>query len=96
MKKRFYLLSILLSTVIACCSLSCANKGNTLTIHITDISINETFIELVEGETFTLQVEIEPDNATNKEVTWSTNDQNIAICIFISQENIENTCFQGK
>ncbi len=47
-------------------------------IAVTDVSLSETTKELKVGETFTLTATIEPNNAENKNITWSSSDDNIA------------------
>ena len=48
------------------------------TIDVTDIKINENVTGMETGESKELTVTITPDNATNKNVTWKSNDENIA------------------
>ncbi len=47
-------------------------------IDVTGITLNPTTLELEEGETFTLEATITPDNATDKTVTWRSSDRAIA------------------
>ena len=47
-------------------------------ILVTGIVLNETSLELEEEATFTLEATVTPENATNKEVTWSTSDSAVA------------------
>ena len=44
----------------------------------TGVSLNNDSIELVEGTETTLIATVTPDNATNKEVTWFSNNENVA------------------
>ena len=48
------------------------------TIHVTSVSLDKTSLELTEGGTDTLTATITPNNATNKNVTWSTSNASIA------------------
>lgn len=48
------------------------------TIDVTDIKINENVTGMETGESKELTVTITPDNATNKNVTWKSSDENIA------------------
>ena len=48
-------------------------------IPVTDVTLNKTNITLVAGESETLIATILPDNASNKNVTWSSSNDNIAI-----------------
>ena len=45
---------------------------------VSGISLDKTSVELLEGETTTLKATVEPSNATDKTVTWSTSDASIA------------------
>ena len=68
-------------------------NGNTLTVDggtltgnvtgaveykITDVSLNMTSIELIEGDTATITAIITPNNASDQSVTWSSSDAKIA------------------
>ncbi len=69
---------------------SSVNKGNTSNsstkttnekpsnVEVTEIQINENIEELEVGTNKTLTVTITPNNATNKNVTWKSSDENIA------------------
>ena len=48
------------------------------TIHVTSVSLDKASLELTEGETAQLTATVLPDNATNKNVTWSTSNASIA------------------
>ena len=58
--------------------------GKTATCNITvkakvvGVSLNRTAITLYEGESFTLIATITPDNATNKNVIWSSSNTSVA------------------
>jgi len=47
-------------------------------VSVTGISLNETSSELIIGDSLTLTATITPEDATNKEVVWSSSDENIA------------------
>ncbi len=47
-------------------------------VPVSGIVLDKTTIELLEGETTTLKATVEPSNATDKTVTWSTSDASIA------------------
>lgn len=47
-------------------------------IAVTSLSLNKTELNLAEGDVETLVATVKPDNATDKTVTWSTSDDNIA------------------
>ncbi len=48
------------------------------TVEVTGVSLSEITKKLKVGETATLTATVEPNNATNKNVTWSSSDVNIA------------------
>ena len=45
---------------------------------VSNITLNQTTVTLVEGESLTLTATVAPDDATDKTVTWSTSDATIA------------------
>ena len=47
-------------------------------VSVTKISLNITSTSKTDGESLNLKATIEPSNATNKNITWSTSDKNIA------------------
>ena len=47
-------------------------------IVVSSISLNKTDLALVEGDSETLVATVNPDDATDKTVTWSTSDKTIA------------------
>lgn len=48
------------------------------TIAVSSITLNQTNLEIVSGDTYLLTATITPSNATNKDVTWSSNNNSIA------------------
>ena len=48
-------------------------------IPVTSISLNHATFSLFAGETYTLTTTVLPENATNRTVTWTSSDTNIAI-----------------
>lgn len=48
------------------------------TIHVTSVSLDKTSLELTEGGTGTLIATVEPNNATNKNVTWESSNTSVA------------------
>ena len=48
------------------------------TVQVESVSLDKTNLELTEGETAQLTATVLPDNATNKNVTWSTSNASIA------------------
>lgn len=49
--------------------------------HVESISLNKSELEIIETETFQLVQNILPENATNKNVVWTSSDENIATVI---------------
>ncbi len=47
-------------------------------VPVTSVSLDKTSLGLTEGDTETLTATVEPSDATNKNVTWSTSDASIA------------------
>lgn len=50
----------------------------TVIAKVSGVVLNETSLDLVEGETATLKATVKPDNATNPEVVWSSDDESVA------------------
>lgn len=48
------------------------------TVPVESVSLDKTSLELTEGETTRLTATVEPDNATNKNVTWSSSNSAVA------------------
>ena len=48
------------------------------TISVTGVSLNQSALTLTEGDTVQLTATVEPANATNKGVTWSSDDETVA------------------
>ena len=46
---------------------------------VESVSLDKTSYEMTEGEEFSLTATVKPDNATNKNVTWSSNNTSVAI-----------------
>ena len=53
------------------------NKGPS-TVEVTGITLNRDSAELVAGETFQLVATVEPENATEKEIIFSSNNRSVA------------------
>ena len=47
-------------------------------IPVSSVSLDKTSVELTEGDETTLTATVNPDNATNKNVTWKSNDNSVA------------------
>ncbi len=46
---------------------------------VTSITLNKTYLKIVEGRTSTLRAYVKPTNATYKTVTWKSSDEDIAM-----------------
>ncbi len=57
---------------------TCTVTVKAKTIVVTGVSLNKTSATLTEGESLTLTATVAPENATNKNVTWSSSDTNVA------------------
>ena len=67
-------------TVTAANDSGSGSKAFTLTVTqpVTGVSLNETTLSLFTGQSETLTATVQPDNATNKNVTWSSNNAEVA------------------
>ena len=54
------------------------NNGNDGTVHVTGISLDRTSVTIKEGESVTLVATVTPNNAANKNVTWSSSSDAVA------------------
>ena len=57
---------------------TCAVTVTAATVPVTGVTLNKTSTSLYVGDTETLTATVEPSDATNKTVTWSTSDASIA------------------
>ena len=62
-------------------------------VKVTSISINEQSVNLKQGETFQLIATVQPDNATNKKVIWSSSNETIAS---VSQDGLVTVNSAGE
>ena len=62
-------------------------------VKVTSISINEHSVNLKQGETFQLIATVQPDNATNKKVIWSSSNETIAS---VSQDGLVTVNSAGE
>ena len=51
---------------------------NAKVIDVTGVEITSTVTSVIVGEKITLEAKVNPDNATNKNVTWSSSDEKVA------------------
>lgn len=64
------------SGVKATCSVTVKNSAGY--IPVTGISLNETSKTVDEGDTFSLEATLQPSNATNRSVSWSSSNETVA------------------
>lgn len=76
MKKIFSLMLLCTAVVFA----SCSNDDDSATtpVAVSGISLDQTTLSIVAGETGTLKVSVAPEDATDKSVTWTTSEPTIA------------------
>ena len=53
-------------------------NGQPATVPVQSVELNQTTLELKAGNTATLTATVKPDDATNKTVTWSSNNETVA------------------
>ena len=58
---------------------SCKVIVNERYVPVTSVSLDQTSIEMVEGDAITLTATVNPENATNKKLIWSSTDEQVAI-----------------
>ena len=58
-------------------SLSCGNKQDP-TVAVTSVTLNQSSLVMVEGDTQTLTATVNPSDATDKTVTWASSDAQVA------------------
>ena len=59
-------------------SASCTVTVVPQTVAATGVTLNKQTLSLTEGDTETLTATVAPDNATNKDVTWTSSDETVA------------------
>ena len=70
-------LSLALSAIMMFIMASC-EKPLQDTIKVEGVSLNVTSVELTEGDQTTLTATVNPSNAINKNITWTSSDNNVA------------------
>jgi Big-like domain-containing protein len=76
MKKKSISLVIVVFGIV-CLSFHSCSKDDDKT-DVSGISLNETYLSLEKGSELTIQYTISPSNATDKDISWSTNNSDIA------------------
>ena len=62
-------------------SATCQVIVNKKFIPVTKVTLNKTSMVLIPGETETLKATVEPDDATDKTVTWSSSNERVATVV---------------
>ncbi len=57
---------------------SCSVTVAGITVDVTEVTLNKTSLELEAGKTETLSAAVMPENATNKTVSWSSDNSEVA------------------
>lgn len=64
----------------------------TITTPVESVTLDQTSVELVEGETATLMATVSPDDADEKTVTWTSSDESVAT---VSSEGVVTAIAEG-
>lgn len=83
----------LVEGAIALHSFTFFERINTSEIDVTSVTLNKTTHKLVVGDIFQLAATIKPDNATNKQLTWSSSNQN---AVTVSQDGLVSAVSPGS
>ena len=73
--------TIIVTTVDGGKTAICEVRVSEKTYHVEQIILDKTSIELIEGEEATLSATIIPDNAINKNITWASNNNDVATVV---------------
>ena len=55
-----------------------AHCAVTVPVNVTGVTISKTSLSMIQGDTYTLSASIQPSDATNKDLVWSSDDASIA------------------
>ena len=66
------------ATITAKCGGKTAECAVTVTVPVTSITLDKTSLSLALGETAQLTATVKPDDATDKNVTWTSSDESVA------------------
>jgi len=81
MKKTFKLIGlIVMAAIIGFSTAGCDNgtEPSSGPVSVTSVRLNRTAFAIAENGTVTLTATVIPKNATNKQITWSSDDENVA------------------
>ncbi|MCR5172930.1 MAG: chitobiase/beta-hexosaminidase C-terminal domain-containing protein [Treponema sp.] len=80
MKKFMKVLALVLSAAILMAGItSCSNDTDDDTIAVTSVTLSKKSTDITVGSSETLTATVSPDNATDKTVTWSSSNTDVAI-----------------
>ena len=71
-KKHFFCYLAVVAVLFTAC------KKDANVIHVTEIMLNYEELALIPGDTITLIATVQPDNATNKTIIWTSSDTAVA------------------
>lgn len=57
---------------------SCGKNTQEAEVKVSSVSLNDSSVSLVVGETVQLRASIQPSNATEKDITWASSKQSVA------------------
>ena len=78
MKKKLLITFLTLVCVITCTfALAACVRVRDDTVHVTDVTLSTDNLDIEVGEEVTLTATVFPDNATNKTVVWTVDDESI-------------------
>ena len=63
-----------------------------MAVEVSGITLNSEVITLDEGQTYQLSASVEPSNATDKTLTWSSSDENVAM---VSENGLVTAIHEG-
>jgi hypothetical protein len=78
MKKRLGIIVLILTAVSALFLVTACPTDENGTIAVTDISLDKTSVTIMVGLTEKLTASIEPADATDTSISWSSDDENVA------------------
>lgn len=79
MKKLFNVIAAALATTMILATTGCPQPNNSqLTVEVTSVTLSEAKVQVVVGKTVTVTATVTPENATNKTVTWTSDNAEVA------------------
>ena len=78
MKKLITYAIALVSMLAILAALGACGEKEPLPVSVTNVALNVTSLELTEGDEASLTATVTPENATNKKVSWTSSDNNVA------------------